>query len=696
MNRPRSHPGRLRRLRDRLLTWAGTALVLFVLFLVVASVGTYGMVHFTARSEFCNSCHIMEPYYSSWQHSSHNQVACVQCHYEPGALETFEGKFKALSQLAKYVTRTAGTKPWAEVSDQSCMRSGCHSLRLLEGPVQFGRVKFEHRTHLLESRRGRRLRCTSCHSQIVQGQHIAVTDSVCFGCHFMPDATTGKPPANTSNCLLCHGPPKEAIDVAGKPFVHADYVARGVACTECHNPVIEGNGKVGRERCHACHGEVGHIERIGETAFLHEKHVAQHKVECFECHDEIRHGLLPLVSSAATRSDGCGACHVEPHDAARSLYAGRGAVGVADSPSRMFVSRVVCESCHTGRTGFAATPHSSQVEGGNGHGHQGISRVAAAGEADCIHCHGTAFAGMLDEWRGAVGGEIDRLRPLVTELGRKTEGSGDAELLRLQREAWQNFELVDLDGSRGVHNPAYALAALRVSAERIDAANVKLDPAAPPAAASGMAPVAKEGCSGCHVAPQQRTVAVHGRPFSHEKHLVAAGLSCGECHSESPRGQPGHGTPKFDRKKCATCHHQESEKRDVANCAACHAEQETMVRGTLAGLAAPKPGPMGKMECNECHGDAPDILRPKPAACVLCHKPGYDKTQREWQEAIGSGLARLETELREAATQGVAEERLAKARSALAAIRTDGSVGVHNFELAKSLLDEAEDELKRH
>ena len=31
------------------------------------------------------------------------------------------------------------------------MRSGCHSVRLLEGPVQFGRINFDHRKHLLES-----------------------------------------------------------------------------------------------------------------------------------------------------------------------------------------------------------------------------------------------------------------------------------------------------------------------------------------------------------------------------------------------------------------------------------------------------------------------------------------------------------------------------------------------------------------
>src|SRR5690349_22973850 len=185
----------------------------------------------------------MEPYFESWKRSPHHEVACIQCHYEPGALETAEGKFKALSQLAKYVTRTQGTKPWAEVSDQSCMRSGCHSVRNLEGPVQFERVAFDHKQHLLESQRGRRLRCVTCHSGDPAGNHIGVFKATCFACHFKP-GEDGKLPERQSDCLLCHGPPKEPVVVDGREFVHAGYVARGVNCRECHNPVIQGDGQV--------------------------------------------------------------------------------------------------------------------------------------------------------------------------------------------------------------------------------------------------------------------------------------------------------------------------------------------------------------------------------------------------------------------------------------------------------------------
>ena len=72
--------------------------------------GTYVMMEVTTKPSFCRTCHNMETYVDSWAKSSHNMVTCVDCHYEPGLLETFEGKFKALSQLAKYVTQTAGTK----------------------------------------------------------------------------------------------------------------------------------------------------------------------------------------------------------------------------------------------------------------------------------------------------------------------------------------------------------------------------------------------------------------------------------------------------------------------------------------------------------------------------------------------------------------------------------------------------------
>ena len=103
--------------------------------------------------------------------------------------------------VAKYFTATYGTKPWAEVDDAACLR--CHERRLLEGRVDFHGVAFDHRPHLTESRRGLRLRCTSCHSQIVQGTHLTVTVSTCALCHFKGKA----PNTGIGACrTLPHGP----------------------------------------------------------------------------------------------------------------------------------------------------------------------------------------------------------------------------------------------------------------------------------------------------------------------------------------------------------------------------------------------------------------------------------------------------------------------------------------------------------
>ena len=689
--------GKIGRLRERLVRFLGTALIVSLFGVAAVAAVLYAAVHHTAQPEFCNSCHMMGPYYESWKRSSHHDVACIQCHYEPGALETAEGKFKALSQLAKYITRTAGTKPWAEVSDQSCMRSGCHSVRMLEGRVQWGRISFDHRQHLLESQRGRRLRCVTCHSQIVQGQHIAVTPSVCFNCHFKPDEQ-GQVPEKSSNCLLCHGPPTEPVPIDGRNFVHADYVARGVDCRECHNPVIQGEGLVRKERCHSCHGEEGHIQRIGEIAFVHEKHVTEHKVECFECHDEIRHGLLPLEKPKPAANEGCGACHANSHQAALQVYTGTGAAGVPERPSRMYQTRVVCQACHTGRTGYLATngPDAARISGAqptDGRTQSGLplvhhasgssAVVAAAGNADCIHCHGTNYDGLLAQWQAAVGEQLERLTPLAAALEKDLGAQKDHPAWKPLREAQQNLALIAFDGSRGVHNVSYALDALRQGAKDIDQARALLGAKSESPAESGFPFRSQKGCTDCHAGAGRPAAIWPGEAaFPHARHLATGKFDCDACHSASE-----HGKPSFPRNQCAACHHKEPEEGEAPACATCHKAQESLLTGKIASFAD-KPGPMSQMDCGECHGEIPALTRPKPSACVLCHKPGYDQMFKDWQKEIGGLLANVEALLGKPPAN-LAPEKLEAARRAFEAVRKDGTKGAHNFDAAKQLLNDA-------
>jgi len=119
---------------------------------------------FTSRPKFCTTCHYMQPFYDSWASSTHKDVACAKCHYEPGFKSIIETKTIGLVHLVTYLTEFyKRSKPAAEVSDASCLRAGCHEKRLLSGKEKFERVYFDHSPHLTEMRRGKKLRCSSCH-----------------------------------------------------------------------------------------------------------------------------------------------------------------------------------------------------------------------------------------------------------------------------------------------------------------------------------------------------------------------------------------------------------------------------------------------------------------------------------------------------------------------------------------------------
>lgn len=579
---------------------------------LLMGLATTATVQYTARSEFCKSCHIMEPYYQSWADSAHSNVACVDCHYEPGLLETAEGKFKALSQLAKYATGTAGTKPWAEVSDQSCMRSGCHSERLIRGELQFGRVRFDHRHHLLETRRGRRLRCTSCHSQIVQGDHMRVTPVSCFLCHFrMSGESLGR-----NECTTCHGAPEEEIQVGDLSFRHREYIDRGVSCNLCHRDVIRGEGLARKNRCNSCHGEAAHIERFDDLEFIHENHITLHKVECTECHDEIEHGLTDRHEPEV--GGDCAQCHPARHGEQWSVYAGQGAAGIESQPSPMYQTRVDCSACHRD---FWGKSHAA-----------GSSRAT---EVACLHCHGAGFTGMQASWQQEVEAALPPLEAALQEL--PTEGAGE-EADRALAEARQNLDLIRRDGSKGVHNIRYALAALRAARDRINEAGPGISGSFQPLELDIGVPgsMASDCASACHVDVARKNPRFADVSFQHRPHLVTADMDCLDCHSEER-----HGVTTMTPQDCTGCHHDEGEGSE-SSCATCHDREAALLRCEIEieGADLELENDMGGLECRDCHQklDAPDQIASVKETCVACHSAGYDEMVDEWRAGAAEEL----------------------------------------------------------
>lgn len=693
------------------------------LFLVAFLGGNVAVVEYTTQPQFCASCHNMVPFVESWKRSSHKNVGCIECHYEPGILETVEVKYKALSQLAKYATRTAGTKPWAEVTDASCMRSGCHETRLLTGRIPFGDTFFDHRPHLTENRPGKRLHCTTCHSQVDQETHISVSKSTCFTCHFTEGERTwtrspdrgDSPDGAIDACVLCHEAPAKELTVEGQPFSHAAFVDKhDVDCRECHDDVTRGTGAVSIDRCKQCHGEVEYLERFEQPTFLHQSHVSDHKVECFECHGEIKHGLAPLekhlaaADTAAPAGHGkaagdgsCASCHGSSHSIQAAMFSGQ--LDGEDLPSRMFETRVSCRACHREEAVAGQTVGQQHPPSG--------ARMPRATEVGCYECHGVAFAGMLGAWSASTAtslAELDGLAAQAAALPRSEDPQVAATIERHLADATRRLDLVRKDKSGGAHNLALTQRLLEKARDELGRGLALLGRPAPSVQVGPRIATELDCTTACHSQLDQGSVVPwEGRSFSHAAHLVSPGTrekvgDCSACHeTKTPSGDPGHGRRTVTQQDCAQCHH---EPEAATACSTCHEGPAAWLAGTTDQVASPPASAMEDLGCADCHeatGAGERWSRDRAMrSCNGCHEGEDDvlaafdaaakDLQRAWAE-LGQRARLAEVRADQRALGAEQLQALARARR-LMRHAADGGL-MHNQPLSKQVLDEARAEL---
>jgi len=559
-----------------------------ILVVILMAVTTVGFIEYSAQPIFCTNCHLMQPYYDSWATSSHGTVKCISCHYAPGIKAEAMGKLQAANQVVKYVTGSYGMKPWAEVEDAACLRSGCHTERALEGQVDYEGVHFDHSHHLGELRRGKRLRCTSCHSQIVQGNegmdfqgleigaaHLKVTAVTCYLCHFK-----GRPPGEPlAGCTGCHQTPPLFRSPTGFVVDHPTYVENMVSCVGCHESVTSGTGEAGQRRCFNCHNEPERIAEFDNPTLVHSVHIAGKNVECTQCHTPILHRVTSL---AETFDLDCGACHQRAHDEQRQMYSGMGGHGVDDMPSTMFLSRVSCQSCH----GLPA-----QVEG--------HAEVKIAGEATCMSCHGIRYANILPSWQREIDRRTGEVSVIVASARQTLGGTpvrARATADSLLQSAAANIGFVER--GKGAHNVAYADELLQASLDLVREAVDAGLPYSVPDIDLGPS-FGRNVCLQCHIGVEEQTGSFSGATFSHEPHILRAGLECTACHT--PIDEHG-GITLNSRASCNECHHGAAESLD---CAACH----------------PGPGGAPQRTVSTAIGDFPHAAhRDAGLDCSACHK----------------------------------------------------------------------------
>lgn len=472
----RRREGRLLRYAPTRRGWVqGAGLLLLI---AVAAFAEYSM-----QPEFCLSCHLMEPYHESWRMSSHSDVSCTQCHFKPGLINTLVGKWQASSQAIKFVTGTFGSKPHAEVHDESCMRSGCHDHRLLEGLVNWTvpsmrggnvTIRFDHSPHLSEERRGMHLRCVSCHTQMVRGEHFAVTLDACYLCHFK-GYEHGRNEQALGGCRSCHEVPAHEIHLATGVFSHQNYVEREVGCENCHSQSIKGDGLVNTQVCWSCHNLQQQVAKHDDVELMHREHVLLHKVECTTCHEQVKHNLTAGYPALVRREDAthvamnsgdCGQCHVQTHGGPADLYRGVGGRGVPEMPSPMFRAQVDCIGCHQMRK-----------VGDDEVGVLGQTFVAV--QDSCDRCHGDKYEGTLEQWKQTLDAHLYRAQRLY-EMAEAAEGRlaidhpDGPHIRRLLDDAAHNIRLVRL--GHAVHNVNYATALLNAAIEWIEQALQRTEP----------------------------------------------------------------------------------------------------------------------------------------------------------------------------------------------------------------------------
>ncbi len=571
-------------------TWRLRLLQILLIFAPMGVAALFTGVQISSQPGFCGTCHVMRPFYESWKTSTHKDVPCVECHIPPGIAAEFEKKFEALSMVVNYFTGTYGTNPWAEIPDEACLRPGCHDQRLLTGKEVFQNVLFDHRPHLGEMRREKRLRCTSCHSQIVQGQHIAVTESTCFLCHFKDTKLN----EDTARCTVCHETPEKIITTAGLHFDHSDVKRFDMDCTLCHKTVIKGEGEVPQERCYSCHGEPQRLARINEVEFMHRTHVADHKVDCLHCHLEIQHRIPKELEAVTTR---CETCHVGgSHSPQRDLYVGIGAKDVNPRPAAMYFAGVSCESCHL------VTKEGRSI----------------ASEVSCMSCHGAQFMKIYQNWQATLSYRWQQTAKLLAESKSLLPAS---ELLQ---RAEENFAFVTK--AHAVHNPGYASEIfLKVYEDLKKAfAEAKIERTVEPP--WPQVPY-ETRCTACHLGAESFSKKIANYLFQHEPHVVRQKIECATCHQETSYRQAQHGQLK---NSCTDCHPtaERMAQLELQDCLQCHTVQPVL-RSARVQFTHESHTNFG-FSCTLCHEDVGrfdhlDFLKEKKNIrnhefCATCHQ----------------------------------------------------------------------------
>lgn len=646
----------------RFLLFTGIYLFTFLVLLAIAA-------EYTSRPSFCPTCHYMETFYQSWKTSAHNKVDCVECHFEPGLTGTIKGKLNGLVQIVSYVSLTyKKRKPVAEIPDNTCARSGCHEKQSLsDSTYDFRGISFSHKHHLEEQKRGKTLKCISCHSQIVQGTHMEVTISTCTNCHFKKSSDPEHKFDKLSDCNGCHKfneKPKEQL--ANLRYNHTSVVGNKIDCAGCHSNTVEGNGGVGKERCFQCHFEEDKLSKYDDIELMHKTHISQHGLDCANCHSPIEHKIQKIDPNA---SPDCNSCHSNAHSSQVSLFSGENGFNVEKSPSSMFMSGINCKGCHI----FHETDNKD-------------IKTSLAKGSSCEKCHGPGYDNLMKEWEVTSMKRLNVVKTIYNAVNQQIQNSKSTkreEAVKYMDEANHNFRLVEV--GKSVHNVQFADKLLVASYELMKKSLSIIGASSKLPDFKSSAEVIPNECYRCHSGIQEISLKKFGMEFSHNKHIVENKVACARCHSNVSK----HGELTMSKESCNSCHHSQGKTNE--SCAKCHSFQEQVYSGNYLQKNQPDFMKVAGSGCVDCHVSSEKIVKPDNNICLKCHDSGYDTMMDEWKGDVKKLLGEINELLRTPGEKELSIEeqnQIKEIKRIVSDIQSHSSIYVHNYDLISSTLNE--------
>lgn len=652
----------------RFLLFSG---IYFLLFIVVLA----GAAEYTSKPSFCPTCHYMESFYQSWRTSSHNKVDCVECHFEPGLKGVIKGKLNGLVQIVSYISSSYKKRaPFAEIPDNTCARSGCHERQAFtDTTYNFEGIAFNHKHHLQELKRGKTLKCTSCHSQIVQGTHMEVTTSTCFNCHFKKSDDPEHRYDKLANCTTCHNWENTSKEqMANFRYDHTNVIQNKINCYSCHTNTVAGNGEVGKERCFQCHFETERLEKYADVEFMHSTHISKHSLRCFSCHTAIQHKVQKIDPSSPPD---CISCHSNSHSSQVSLYTGENGFNTEKTPSVMYLNGINCKGCHI----F----HESDKND--------INTSKSRGSA-CDMCHGKGYNKLVAQWKIASEKklkEIYSIYNIASNQVKNSKANNKPEADKMISEAYHNIRIVEI--GKSVHNIQFADKLLTASYDlMLKALNIIGSSTKLPEFKSSSEFVPNE-CYNCHSGIQELSVKKFDMNFSHNQHIVKQKIPCDKCHSNANK----HGELILNKQNCNSCHHSSGKNNEACN--KCHGFQSQVYNGNYLNKNQPDIMKQGGVGCIDCHVNADKLFKPDNKICLKCHDKGYDQQMDDWKKDLKTLLNEtnaLLNELKGTVLNTEQQGEVNDIRRIVNQISSYPSIYVHNYDMLSSLLAEKKKKLK--